>query len=153
MTNAPNAQPYGPATAVIRTFLVQLASLERAPHDEIIASYHALSMTSRFDSADQQLSEAITRSGRTDARDALFGPFLQLMRERHLEADGATPVSATPSSETGDAPDDAIELDPIAESALAALMALLVHDLLPHEVLATLYAPYEPYVPLATVIR
>ena len=131
-----NAAPYGPATAVIRKFLVQLAALDRAPHDDIISSYATLASTSRFDSADQQLSEAIARSGRTDARDALFGPFLQLMRER--EADG-------------DASEEMV-LDPIAESALAALMSLLVHDLLPHDVLATLYAPYEPWIPLATIL-
>lgn len=131
-----NAAPYGPATAVIRKFLVQLAALDRAPHDEIISCYATLSATSRFDSADQQLSETIARSGRTDARDALFGPFLQLMRER--EADG-------------DAGEEMV-LDPIAESALAALMSLLVHDLLPHDVLATLYAPYEPWIPLATIV-
>jgi hypothetical protein len=32
-------------------------------------------------------------------------------------------------------------------------MSLLVHDLLPSDALATLYAPYEPFIPLATILR
>lgn len=164
MTAASSALPYGPATVVIRKFLVQLAALDHAPHDEIISSYQALCTTLPFDSADQQLSEAIARSGRTDARDALFGPFLQLMRERDVEAkfavDDATAIAVTVAdpdapverADTTLSPDDEIALDPIAESALAALMSLLVYDLLPRDVLATLYSPYEPYIPIDSII-
>ena len=79
------------------------------------------------------LGETIERSGRTDARDALAGPLLQLVRHPR---------------DTGADVDDGLEaLDPIAEPALAALLAILVDDLLPAEPRALLYAPFQFVIP------
>jgi hypothetical protein len=135
--------PYGPNTAAIRRFLVKLAALELPAHDAVVARYAAEFPAQEFAAAELMLGEIIERSGRSDARDALAGPLLQLVRDREAEAaSGSAPLEAPES----------VPLDPIAEPALAALLALLVCDLLPPERLAVLYAPFDESIPLQGVL-
>ena len=126
------AGPYGPATSKVRRFLVQLAGLGVTLREEVVTRHAGLAPTSAYAAAEAQLGETIERSGRTDARDALAGPLLQLVRRPH---------------ETGDARDGLEGLDPIAEPALAALLAILVDDLLPADQIALLYAPFQSVMP------
>lgn len=119
-------QPYGPQTAQIRSFLRALAELELAQHDETVVRWAAHAGTPAFVRADRQLGEVLVRAGREAERDAAAGPLLQMMR---IASDEATD-----------------NLDPIAEPALAALMALLVRDLLPADTFATLTAPLHELV-------
>jgi len=151
----PGTFPYGPATPAIRRFFVALSALEIEPHDAVVRRFAAESASAAFSAADATLGEIIERSGRTDARDALFGPLLQLVRERDAEEaateDAATGGPATGGAGAGDT-DAPIPLDPIAEPALAALMALLVNDLLRAETLATLYAAFAEAIPLDSVL-
>lgn len=132
--------PYGPATAAIRRFFVALAALELETHDAVVRRFAAESQSSAFSAADVKLGEIIERSGRTDARDALFGPLLQLVRDRGVDEPAVLET------------EEPVPLDPIAEPALAALMALVVHDLLPADMLATLYAAFAEAIPLDSVL-
>ena len=127
--------PYGPATPRVRRFLVQLAGLGAEPRREVVARHDAMAPTSAYAAAEASLGETIERSGRTDARDALAGPLLQLVRRPH----------------SVDSDDGLDALDPIAEPALAALLAILVNDLLPSEQRALLYAPFESVMPFETL--
>jgi len=108
------SQPYGPETAAVRRFLVRLAGLGSTDRAAVVARYETIAATRAYEAADARLGEVITRSGREEARDALSGPLLQLVKR-------PTP-DASPESE--------IALEPIAEPALAALLALMVRDLL-----------------------
>ncbi|MCA2993276.1 hypothetical protein [Gemmatimonas sp.] len=124
-----SAQPYGPNTAGVRRFLVQLAGLGKEDRGLVVARYAQARTTVSWRAAEQHLATAIARSGREPQRDALTGPLLQLVR----------PVNA-PAPATDD---DALALlDPVAEPALAALLALLVEELLPPEAVETLSAPF-----------
>ncbi len=145
------ALPYGPATPLVRRFFVQLAALDLVAHDAVVERFAAIAPTRAFAAADAVLSEAIERSGRSDARDALAGPLMQLVREREPDAtagDAAATIPATGGTTAEATDDDAIALDPIAEPALAALLAVLVHDLVPAATFTTLYAAFEPAIPL-----
>ena len=126
--------PYGPATPKVRRFLVQLAGLGVTLRAEVVARHAGLAPTSAYAAAEALLGETIERSGRTDARDALAGPLVQLVRHPR---------------ETGDVGEgfEGEALDPIAEPALAALLAILVDDLLPAEPRALLYAPFQFVIP------
>ncbi len=132
--------PYGPATDAVRNFLVQLAGLDGEAHDGVVARFHDLHQERPYVAADVTLGETLERSGRNDARDAVAGPLLQLVRIEEAE----NPVVGNQSL--------AHALDPIAEPALAAVLALIVSDLLPAATLATLYAPFEPIIPLGLVL-
>ncbi len=132
--------PYGPATDVIRNFLVKLAGLDSEAHDGVVARFDALHQEHLWVAADVTLGETLERSGRNDARDAVAGPLLQLIRIEQAD----DPSVASLSREHA--------LDPIAEPALAAVLALIVSDLLPTATLATLYAPFEPIIPLVSVL-
>ena len=128
--------PYGPATASVRQFLVRLAALDAAARAAVAAKFDAIASTPAFAAADALLAETIERSGRNAERDALAGPLLQIARRR----DEMLPAGGT--AQPGD-------LDPIAEPALAALLALLVADLLPARHFELLYAPFEAAIPHA----
>ena len=130
--------PYGPATPRVRRFLVQLAGLGAEPRREVVARHDGLAPTTAYAVAEAQLGETIERSGRTDMRDALAGPLLQLVRR---------PPNAADVDEGIDA------LDPIAEPALAALLAILVDDLLPAEQIAMLYAPFQSIIPYESLAQ
>jgi hypothetical protein len=108
------SQPYGPETAAVRRFLVRLAGLGAPDRAAVVARYETVAATRAYEAADARLGEVITRSGREEARDALSGPLLQLVKRPMPEA----------------SPESEIVLEPIAEPALAALLALMVRDLL-----------------------
>ena len=112
------AQPYGPETAAVRRFLVRLAGLGATDRATVVARYETIAATRAYEAADARLGEVITRSGRDEARDALSGPLLQLVKRPTPDVSPAADAEAD------------IALDPIAEPALAALLALMVRDLL-----------------------
>ncbi len=112
------AQPYGPETAAVRRFLVRLAGLGATDRAAVVARYETIAATRAYEAADARLGEVITRSGRDEARDALSGPLLQLVKR-------PTPDVSPAADAEGE-----IALEPIAEPALAALLALMVRDLL-----------------------
>ncbi len=122
-----STQPYGPNTAAVRGFLVRLAGLGASDRELVVARHLSLSQTRAYEIADASLGEAITRSGREDARDALTGPLLQLVKR----PDAAEIATA-----------DDVALEPIAEPALAALLALLVSDLLNDDARRVLTEPF-----------
>ena len=134
------SQPYGPQTAAVRNFLVRLAGLGAADRDAVVARHAALADTPRYQRADATLGDVITRSGREAARDALTGPLLQLVKRPAASAE-ATQTDAA----EGDADD--VVLDPIAEPALAALLALLVRDLLDEPTLRLLTDAFADTIP------
>ncbi len=122
--SAASALPYGPQTAAVRGFLVRLAGLGAADRATVVSRYEMVSATRAYRAADTLLGEVVTRSGREDARDALSGPLLQIVKRTAPASASATPRAA----ET--ALDPEVEFEPIAEPALAALLALMVRDLL-----------------------
>ena len=123
--------PYGPETAAVRGFLVRLAGLGAADRAAVVARYDVTAATRAYEVADTRLGEVIKRSGREEARDALSGPLLQLVKR---------PAAI-------DAPE--IELEPIAEPALAALLALMVRDLLDDATLRLLTDAFSETIPLS----
>ncbi|MEO7521622.1 MAG: hypothetical protein ABIW79_07380 [Gemmatimonas sp.] len=131
--------PYGPATPKIRHFLVRLAALDAAARAAVAARFETVATSRDFEAAEGALANAIARSGRGDERDALAGPLLQLARRGGdvLPPDG---IAQPP------------ELDPIAEPALAALLALLVADLISVHHFETLYAAFDDVIPRATFV-
>jgi len=126
--SAASTSPYPPS---VRRFLVQFAGLGATSRAEVVARHAALVNTPLYESAEQLIGETIERAGRSDSRDALAGPFLQLVRR--------TDAPATT--------DDVLAmLDPIAEPALAALLALLVADLVPAATVDVLCEPFKPFI-------
>ena len=127
--------PYGPMTPQVRQFLMQFAGLGASSRARIVARYQSLSAHPSFALAEQALAETITRAGRIAEQEALAGPLLQLVRR-------ASPSTAAATDDTRHAnTDEPVTFDDIAEPALAAVLALLVADLLLPSVAATLYAP------------
>lgn len=122
-------RPYGPGTASIRRFLVRLAGLGTLDRAQVVARYETQSRTRTWQAAEAVLATTVERSGREPQRDALSGPLLQLVR----------PSGAVASVDEDEA---LAQLDPVAEPALAALLALLVKDLLPEDMLTTLLEPF-----------
>ncbi|MBY0491429.1 MAG: hypothetical protein K2R93_16455 [Gemmatimonadaceae bacterium] len=121
--------PYGPQSAAVRAMLVQLAGLGAADRARVVAAHTALCTTRAWVTAERQLAETMARSDREAYREALSGPLLQLVR---------VPDAPTPQTE-----EEALAtLDPVAEPALAALLAVLVQDLLPPDTVRTLCAPF-----------
>lgn len=129
------ALPYGPQTPAVRRFLQRLAALHREQWQEAVAAYEAVQRTRAFAGADRALGAAVARSAREAERDAVLGPLLRLVHA--AAADGPTDDG------------DAVPLAPIAEPALAAVLALLMRDVLPPAVFDTLYAPFVGLVPPA----
>ena len=127
---------YGPATPAIRQFLLQLSGLGDVARDDVVQRHATCATSPAYISAEVTLGETVEFAGRTDARDALAGPLLQLVR-----TGDATPNDLEPLT----------SLAPIAEPALAALLALLVADLLPSDVVETLYAPFADALPFSTL--
>ena len=132
--------PYGPATPAVRQFLVRLAGLGASARGEAVRRFEEIAPTPAFVAAELRLAETIERAGRTDARDALAGPLLQLVRKSEEQIGNST------VADDGEA-DVLAQLDPIAEPALAALLALLVADLLPPSITDQLYAPFAELIP------
>ncbi len=118
-------QPYGPHTAQVRDFLRALSALGQGEHDAIVDAWRAHAETPGFRRAERVLGELLARTGREAERDAAAGPLLQMVR----------------------VPDEPDAIDPIAEPALAALMALVIRDVLPPDDFDALTAP------VATLLR
>ncbi|GAB1344979.1 hypothetical protein [Gemmatimonas sp.] len=131
-------RPYGPNTAMIRRFLVRLAGLGTADRVAVVERYQTRSASVEWHTAEALLATTIERSGRDAARDALSGPLLQLVRPAHAQA-------------AANEDDWLSALDPIAEPALAALLGLLVSDLLSAPALHTLLSPFEGAVSMADI--
>ena len=133
--SATGSQPYGPETAAVRGFLVRLAGLGTVDRAAVVARYETIAATPAYDAADTRLGEVIARSGREQARDALSGPLMQLMKR--------------PAPDTASAPEvgDEIALEPIAEPALAALLALMVRDLLDDATVRLLTGAFSETIP------
>ena len=132
------SQPYGPNTPAVRRFLQRLAG---KPASDCIAAarvYLALQGTPELATADRSLGHALETSGRTDARDAVVGPLVQLMSGH---ADKL--VSGSDA--------DGVTVDDMAESALAAALALIVGDVVPAQVLEILYRPFAGIIPIQEV--
>jgi len=128
--------PYGPRTKEVRDFLVHFAGLGAHARAGVVARYNAMSNTPEFTAAESVLGETIARAGLLDARDALAGPLLQLVR-------APEPVPAS----TQDANEDDVVLDPIAEPALAALLAILTEGLVDPDITRQLYSPFDDAMP------
>lgn len=132
--------PYGPQTPQIRRFLQRLAALAPDEWARAAAAHEAQQRTPRFRGADRALSAAVAAAQREGERDAALGPLVRLVR-RAPAPDGAP-----------DAPDsDEAALDPVAEAALAAVLALLVRDLLSPTAFETLYAPFAALIPVESL--
>jgi hypothetical protein len=116
--------PYGPNTPAVRRFLQRFAALDARQWDEAAAAFAALEGTPRFRAADRALGLAIERTGRTTERDAVVGPLLRIAR---------------PAEGTDEPP-------PVAAAALAAVLALLMRDVLDEPTFAALYAPFAALV-------
>ena len=123
----------------MRRFLQRFAALAPAEWDAAAASYAAAQGTAAAIAADRDLQRAVERAGRTAERDAVLGPLAQLVR-----ADDA------PAVVDDEAPPD---LHPVAEAALAALLALVVRDVLPARAFTTLYAPFAAAIPADALDR
>jgi hypothetical protein len=130
--------PYGPQTPAIRAFLRALAALDATARHAAVEAWQAMADTPALQRADRLLGEVLARAGREAERDAAAGPLLQLVR------------TATPGPDATDAnPPASPALDPLAEPALASLMALVVRDLLPPATFDVLVAPLAAIVPTA----
>ena len=126
-----NSAPYGPATPMVRAFLVRFAGLSASDRARVTLRYESMRDARAWTEADSVLGSTIERSGREPERDALAGPLMQLVRVTERTDNHADEHDAVDA------------LDPIAEPALAALMALLVKDLLSPATFDTLYAPFR----------
>jgi hypothetical protein len=82
--------------------------------------------------ADRLLGAAIEQHSRTDARDAIVGPIVQLMTGH------ADRVAIEPG----------VDVENLAEAALAAALALIARDIIPREAFEALYHPFEALMPL-----
>ena len=133
--SVPSALPYGPQTAAVRGFLVRLAGLGATDRAAVVARFASVATSRSYEAADSRLGDVITKSGREDARDALSGPLLQLVKR---PASATTPLSGAE-----------IELEPIAEPALAALLALMVRDLLDDATVRLLTDAFSDTIPLS----
>jgi hypothetical protein len=122
----------------VRRFLQRFAALRPAEWDEAARRYTDQQGTAALAAADRALGQTVERAGRTAERDAVVGPLVQLVRD-------------APPGPARDAPDDPglALLPPVAEAALAALLALVVRDVLPPRAFDTLYAPFAALVPVA----
>jgi hypothetical protein len=138
MTGPRASLPYGPNTAAVRRFLQRLAGKPAADCVAAARRYVALQGTPAFVAADRALGHALESSGRTDPRDAVVGPIVQLMGG-HAERLASEPELAGVTS------------DDMAECALAAALALIVGDVIAGDALEVLYRPFAGIIPIAEV--
>ncbi len=137
--------PYGPQTPAVRRFLQRFAALAPAEWDAAAAAYAAAAGSAAAVAADRDLQRAVERAGRAGERDAVLGPLAQLVG---VGARDGAPEGSGGDSHDADPP---AELHPVAEASLAALLALVVRDVLPARAFAALYAPFEASIPVASL--
>lgn len=133
------ALPYGPNTPAVRRFLQRFAALGPRDWEQAARAYVAADGTAALAAADRALAQAVERTGRAAERDAVVGPLVQLVRD-------APPAPETPGGDAALA-----GLPPVAEAALAALLALVMRDVLPARAFDALYAPFAELVPVAAL--
>ena len=132
----PGGRPYGPNTPAVRRFLQRFAALRPAEWEQAARLYEAQQGTAALAAADRALGQAVERAGRSAERDAVVGPLVQVVRDAPIP----------PRAGAGD--DEGLALlPPVAEAALAALLALVVRDVLPPRAFDALYAPFAELVP------
>ena len=134
----PASQPYGPNTPAVRRFLQRLAG---KPASDCVAAarvYLSLQGTPLFRAADRAVGDAVESGDRTDARDAVVGPIIQLM-SGHAERLATDPALA------------GVTVDDMAETALAAALGLIVGDILAADALEVLYRPYAGLIPIEDI--
>ena len=137
------SEPYGPCTALIRKFLVQFAGLGADAKRIVVSAHEARVERVEYQAAETRLGHTIERVGRTEMRDALAGPLMQLVR--HVRTDAGVDLREGSVKPEADA---LAELEPIAEAALAALLALMVSDVLPTGDRDVLYSPFATVIPM-----
>ena len=137
MTGPRTSLPYGPNTAVVRRFLQRLAGKPASDCIAAARSYLALQGTEELRTADRALGNALASSGRTDARDAIVGPLVQLMQGHSAKIDADITGGLT--------------VDDLSEAALAAALGLIVGDVIPGPLLEVLYRPFAEIIPLEEV--
>lgn len=139
--------PYGPQTPAVRRFLQRFAALAPTEWDAAAAAYEEAVGSPAAVAADRDLSRAVERAGRTGERDAVLGPLAQLVR---VDAGPAAEHSGAVADAVSDA-EAPVAMHPVAEAALAALLALVARDVLPPRAFTTLYAPFEAVIPARTL--
>ena len=95
---------------------------------DVVAQYDRIAGLPEYAAAELALGVAIARSGREREQAALGGPLLQLVQD--------------PTT------NDASTLRPIAEPALAAVLALMMQDLLTLAEFEHLYGAFASAIPL-----
>jgi hypothetical protein len=130
--------PYGPNTPAVRRFLQRLAARSAADCATAARAYLGLQGSASFRAADRALGEAIEKSERTDARDAVVGPIVQL-------------VSGHAEKLASDVDAAAVTTDDIAEAALAAALAIMVGDVIPADAFEVLYRPFAGIIPIEEI--
>ena len=138
MTAPRSSQPYGPNTPAVRRFLQRLAGKPASDCAAAARTYLSLQGTPALRAADRSLGDALESSDRTDARDAVVGPIIQLM-SGHAERLAVDPALA------------GVSLDDMAETALAAALGLIVGDILAADALEVLYRPYAGMIPIEDI--
>lgn len=130
--------PYGPNTGAVRRFLQRLAGKPATDCAAAARVYLSLQGTPALIAADRALGHALETSSRTDARDAVVGPIIQLMNGHagRLETDPAL---------------SGVSLDDMAETTLAAVLALIVGDIIAADALEVLYRPFAALIPIEEV--
>lgn len=134
------SDPYGPNTAIVRRFLQRLAGKPATDCAAAARVYLSLQGTPALIAADRAVATAFEESERTDARDAVVGPIVQLMNGHasRLETDPALA---------------GVSLDDMAEAALAATLGLIVGDIIAADALEVLYRPYAGLIPIEDIER
>ena len=138
MTAPRPTQPYGPNTPAVRRFLQRLAGKPASDCAAAARVYLSLQGTPTLRAADRSLGDALESSDRTDARDAVVGPIIQLI-SGHAERLATDPALS------------GVSLDDMAETALAAALGLIVGDILAADALEVLYRPYAGIIPIEDV--
>ncbi len=130
--------PYGPATALVRQLLVALAA--RPTRDWIVLAHDFQRRADTPDllAADRALGRAIQRAHLESARDAVVGPLLQIAHRVASAPDGAVAAAS-------------LDTEALAESALAAVLAVLASPALDEGAVSVLYGHLESIVPLASL--
>jgi hypothetical protein len=137
--SAPGAsQPYGPNTTAVRRFLQRLAGKPASDCAAAARAYLSLQGTPALAAADRALGHALETSARTDARDAVVGPIIQLMNGHAGRVDTDPALSG-------------VSLDDMAEVALAAVLALIVGDIIAGDAMEVLYRPFAKVIPIEEV--
>lgn len=120
--------PYGPGTPRIRRFLQKLAGIGAAAEYDVVKAHRRYTQLDEYRAAELAIGVAVARAGREREQAALAGPLLQLVLER---GDDATDP----------------HVRPVAEPALAALLALMMEDLLSAAEFGSLYAAFADAIP------